>query len=93
MPQKLSFKDIEREINAEFYCLDEKILFGKQKTITNLIDSMDAKQYNLFKKYLDYEKKIQTSICKELMHKCIKAIIDNPEKYDFSDMKKDSTIM
>ena len=57
MSYKPSFKTIEREITAEFYCLEEEVLFGKQKVITNLIETMNAKQFNLFKKYLTYEKK------------------------------------
>lgn len=91
MPQKLTFKDIEREIKSEFYCFDEKILFGKQKTITNLIDSMDAKQYNLFKKYLAYEKKIKTEMCIDVMRRCLISATQNPQFYDFSSIKKDST--
>ncbi len=93
MSKKLTFKSIERQINGEYHDLDARILFSKEKVILELLDSMNAQQYNIFKKYLSYEKKIQAAICKDLMHKCIKAIIDNPEKYDFSDIKNDSTTL
>ena len=92
MTNKLTFKHIEREIKAQFYSLDEKILFGKQKTITNLINSMNAKQYNLFKKYLSYEKRLKTILCKEIICRCIKSIKDHPDLYNLSDLTKDTKI-
>ena len=91
MSTKLTFKSIERQIKAEFYCFDEKILFGKQKTITNLIDSMDSKQYNLFKKYLAYEKRLKTNMCTNIIRNCLTSVIENPQHYNLSSIKKDST--
>ena len=90
MTNKLTFKHIEKLINAELYSLDEKIIFGKQKTITNLMASMNARQFNLFKKYLGYEKRVKAAMCTDVMRKCIKSIIENPHLYDFSDLEKDT---
>jgi len=90
MSRKYTLKEIDREITGAFYDFDTRIMFGKQKTITELIDSMNAKQYNLFKKYLSYEKRLKTNICKELIRTIITSIIENPERYDFSKLKKDS---